>query len=154
MCRWEVHWKEYKMNGSISVHILTSFSWECGNLTRLWLSHGRWKKPPAIISYLRARWLVQSLARRFSKRLLNTHTLNLQEFGDSSISTGRWQIHCAAALGTLHLILSGGLLLWQDSQNNTALPRPDSTLQGCWPIFTCVYSNPHHMGKGEFKPSI
>lgn len=39
------------------------------------------------------------------------HTLNLQEFGGSPASTGRWQIHCATALGTLCLTLSGGLLL-------------------------------------------
>lgn len=147
MWRWKVHWKAYKMNGSISVHILTSFPWECGNLTRPWLSHGKQKKPTDLNVLLKSTITCPIFSPDVFKVAVR-HTLNLQEFGRSSISTGRWQIHWAAALGTLHLILSGGLLLWQGSQNNTALPGPDivqqHTARKLTNFYLCLFHSPSH----------
>lgn len=131
----------------------------------------RWKtkKPLVVMSYLRAQCLVHffspSIFRGLivSKRLLDTHT-HPQESGGSPASRSRRQIPRATAVGTLHLTGPGRFfcsstvpLTAHCGQINTALPGPDmchSMLQGCQPVFICVYSIPRHLGSGEFKPCI
>lgn len=55
-----------------------------------------------------------------------------------------WRLTAA----TLFLSQGSTIKLIQPYLNQTSC---HCMLQGCWPVFVCVYSTPHHLGSGEFK---
>lgn len=129
--------------------------WKSNERARPCLSAGRQKTPLVVMSYLKAQWLVHSFipdifkVLTFSKRLLApplSPPPPRQEFGGSPTPTGRQQIHCATALGTLHLTLRGGSLCSNAvpltghySQINMALPGPDIVPQHTARMLTNFY---------------
>lgn len=163
MCRRKVCCKEYKMNNGISVHILASLSWECGNVMKEQDHNYQMedKNTPFPMPYFRAQWLGQFFSPGifkglvFSKQLLDTHIHTLRTWGFTTFHRQTAENLCHSSTHT-----------WPDPTGRLTLQQCDSPHRAlqttlyivpqhrCWTSFICVYLIPHHLPGGDLKPCI